>query len=229
MCEIDEQCVPLNDGNNWKGDPNATLSGQSVPQLPRRLAGAPGAAARFTAGAFADTDEGSADVKPVVMQRRGGVRLVIYAGLITVLILGALGGWLGYQAYQTHRAQQQRDLFLQIGRRAAPNRRSIDYAEVDTDVQRIVDSGTGTFRDDFQKRAHAFVDGITHTQSQSQGTITEAGPESDDNNEAQVLVAVSVKTTIAGTPQRQPRAWRMRINVQRVGNDIKVSNVVFVP
>jgi phospholipid/cholesterol/gamma-HCH transport system substrate-binding protein len=43
MCESDEQYVPLNDGNNWKGDPNATLSGQSVPQLPRRLAGAPSA------------------------------------------------------------------------------------------------------------------------------------------------------------------------------------------
>jgi phospholipid/cholesterol/gamma-HCH transport system substrate-binding protein len=34
MCESDEQYVPLNDGYNWKGDPNATLSGQSVPQLP---------------------------------------------------------------------------------------------------------------------------------------------------------------------------------------------------
>ena len=31
MCESDEQYVPLNDGNNWKGDPNATLSGQDVP------------------------------------------------------------------------------------------------------------------------------------------------------------------------------------------------------
>jgi phospholipid/cholesterol/gamma-HCH transport system substrate-binding protein len=26
--------VPLNDGDNWEGDPNATLSGQDVPQLP---------------------------------------------------------------------------------------------------------------------------------------------------------------------------------------------------
>jgi phospholipid/cholesterol/gamma-HCH transport system substrate-binding protein len=33
MCESDEQYVPLNDGNNWKGDPNATLSGQDVPQM----------------------------------------------------------------------------------------------------------------------------------------------------------------------------------------------------
>lgn len=32
MCESDEVYVPLNDGFNWKGDPNATLSGQAVPQ-----------------------------------------------------------------------------------------------------------------------------------------------------------------------------------------------------
>lgn len=34
LCESDEQYVPLNDGYAWKGDPNATLSGQSVPQYP---------------------------------------------------------------------------------------------------------------------------------------------------------------------------------------------------
>lgn len=32
MCESDEQYVPLNEGYSWKGDPNATLSGQGVPQ-----------------------------------------------------------------------------------------------------------------------------------------------------------------------------------------------------
>ena len=34
LCESGEQYVPLNDGTNWKGDPNATLSGQAIPQLP---------------------------------------------------------------------------------------------------------------------------------------------------------------------------------------------------
>ncbi|MCX2934084.1 MlaD family protein [Mycobacterium sp. CVI_P3] len=34
MCESDEQYVPLNDGYNWKGDPNATTSGQDIPQMP---------------------------------------------------------------------------------------------------------------------------------------------------------------------------------------------------
>ncbi|BBZ11289.1 MCE family protein [Mycobacterium branderi] len=34
LCESDEEYVPLNDGLNWKGDPNATLTGQGVPQYP---------------------------------------------------------------------------------------------------------------------------------------------------------------------------------------------------
>jgi len=34
MCESDENYVPLSDGYNWKGDPNATLTGQPIPQLP---------------------------------------------------------------------------------------------------------------------------------------------------------------------------------------------------
>ncbi|MCW2654192.1 MAG: virulence factor Mce family protein [Mycobacterium sp.] len=34
LCESDEQYVPLNEGYNWKGDPNATESGQDIPQLP---------------------------------------------------------------------------------------------------------------------------------------------------------------------------------------------------
>lgn len=40
MCESDEQYVPLNDGYNWKGDPNATSTGQAVPQ-PRPQPAAP--------------------------------------------------------------------------------------------------------------------------------------------------------------------------------------------
>ncbi|AKK29355.1 MCE family protein [Mycobacterium sp. EPa45] len=34
MCESNENYVPLGDGFNWKGDPNATFSGQGVPQYP---------------------------------------------------------------------------------------------------------------------------------------------------------------------------------------------------
>ena len=44
LCESDQEYVPLNDGLSWKGDPNATLSGQSVPaprDVPEQRPGTP--------------------------------------------------------------------------------------------------------------------------------------------------------------------------------------------
>ena len=55
MCESDEQYVPLNDGDNWKGDPNATLSGQDIPQLPPGLAAGSASARCGTARPAADS------------------------------------------------------------------------------------------------------------------------------------------------------------------------------
>ena len=44
-----------------------------------------------------------------------------------------------------------------------------------------------------------------------------------------MIVAVSVKTTNDGVPEEQPRGWRMRVDVQKVGDTAKVSDVQLVP
>ena len=122
-------------------------------------------------------------------------------------------------------------MFLQVGRQGALNLTTIDHQQADADVQRILDSATGTFDDDFQRRAQPFIDVVRQAQSKSVGTISEAGleSESESGDEAQVLVAVTVKTSNAGAPEQEPRAWRMRISVQKVGDEAKVANVEFVP
>jgi len=156
-------------------------------------------------------------------------RLATVFGLVTVVALAALGGWFGYQAYQSHKAQQQRELLVHIARQGALNLTTIDWQHADADVQRILDSATGTFYDDFSHRSKPFIDVVKKAQSKSVGTITEAGLESQSGNEAQVLVAVSVKTSNIGAAEQDSRHWRMRVTVQKVGNDVKVSNVAFVP
>jgi Mce-associated membrane protein len=157
------------------------------------------------------------------------VRLATIAGLVAAVALAALTGWLGFRTYQSKQADDQRHLFLQVGRQGALNLTSIDWQQADANVQRILDSATGTFYDDFQKRAGPFVEVVKQAQSKSVGTIAEAGLESVSDNSAQVLVAVTVKTSNAGAPDQQPRAWRMRLSVQKVGDEAKVSNVEFVP
>jgi hypothetical protein len=46
-------------------------------------------------------------------------------------------------------------------------------------------------------------------------------------DEAQVLVVMQAKRTV-GTATEKPLGWRMRINVQCLGNEMKLSNVEFV-
>ena len=170
------------------------------------------------------------DAKPV--QRRismSPVRLATLIGLVAALALGGVVGWLGFRTYQLRQDQEQRELFLRVGRQGAVNLTTIDWQNVDHDIQRILDSATGPFYDDFSKRSQPFIDVVKKVQSKSVGTVTEAGLESVSRNEARVLVAVSVKTSNLGAEDQPPRAWRMRIDVQKIGDGAKVSNVLFVP
>jgi Mce-associated membrane protein len=180
----------------------------------------------------ADYDEEAADEEAgPAKPRMSHLRLATIAGLVLVVALAGLTGWLGFRTYQSHQADEQHKLFLQVGRQGALNLTTIDWQQADKDVQRILDSATGTFYDDFQKRAGPFVEVVKQAQSKSVGTIAEAGlePNSITDNGAQVLVAVTVKTSNAGAPEQAPRAWRMRISVQKVDDGAKVSNVEFVP
>lgn len=155
-------------------------------------------------------------------------RVVLVIGLIVVVVIAALGGWVDYRAYQAHKSQPQRELFLQAGKRGAQNLTSIDYNQADADVKRVLDSATGKFYDDFNRRAPSFTDVVKQVKSKSTGTVTAAGVESVEGDSAKVLVAVTVSTEVADGPQQPVRAFRMRLTVQKVGGDAKVSNVEFV-
>lgn len=176
----------------------------------------------------AEADEAESTQRRPRFRRLSHVGTALVASAVVVATLAGLAGWLGYRAYEKHEAQAQRNLFIQIARQAAINLTTINYTEVDADVARIIDVSTGAFRDDFQQRSKPFIEVVKAAQSKSEGTVSDAGLESQRGDSARVLVAVSVKSRTAGG-EEAPREWRMRIEVQSVGDDAKVSNVVFVP
>jgi Mce-associated membrane protein len=176
----------------------------------------------------AEVEDVEHDKAATAKAKMSHVRLATILGLVAVVALAALCGWLGFRTYESRKAADERNLFLQVGRQAALNLTTIDFEHADDDVQRVLDSSTGTFYDDFQARAQPFKEVVKQAKSKSVGTIAEAGVESITQDGAEVLVAVTVKTLNAGAAEQEPRAWRMRITVQKVDDGAKVANVRFV-
>jgi len=210
------------------GSPASPEESQAMtPAEPGAADGGANKAEDHQAAADDELDQGSEDAAPV-KRSMSHARLATMVGVAVVVALAATAGWLGFRAYQSHQAQAQRQLFLQVGRQAALNLTTIDWQHADADVQRLLDSATGQFYDQFSQRKQPFIEVLKKAQSKSVGTITQAGLESDSSDKAQVLVAVSIKTTNLGAADQPPREWRMRISVEKSGNDVKVSNVAFV-
>jgi len=157
-----------------------------------------------------------------------GVSGALVVGILMLASIGGLTGWLGWQTHRSEQAQQLDDMFLQAGRQGALNLTTMDHEHVEDDIQRVLEGSIGTFYDDFEQRAPAFAEVVKTTQAKTQGTVTEAGIESTSGDSARVLIAVSVKTSNIAAPEQRPRLWRMRIDVQKVGDVAKVANVGFV-
>lgn len=157
------------------------------------------------------------------------VRAALIFGAAAVVALAAVVGWSTYRMLDLQRGVEQDATYVQVARQTATNLTTIDWRHPEDDVQRILDSATGGFRDEFQQRAPAFIELVKKTKSITTGRVTEAGIESESDTEAQVLVTVSVTTTSEGNADQQPRAWRMRVAVDKSAEDSQVTNVAFVP
>lgn len=171
--------------------------------------------------------EGRADIEPSskVSPPRQARRGIIAA----LAALVALTAFLGWRDVQVHRDEQLRESMVQAGRDGVLALTTIDHERVDDDVQRILDTSTGTFRDDFAQRAESFKDAARKAASKSVGTVVESGFESFDGELGKVLVAMVVMTSNRGAPEQQPKGWRTRVSVIRDGDAFKVAAVEFIP
>ena len=168
------------------------------------------------------------DGLPARQARVTPVRSALAVGLVLTLALGGLCGWLGHRAYQVRQSDQLREMFIETGKKGAVNLTTIDHTRAEADVNRILDSATGAFRDDFASRSGPFIDVVQKARSTSSGVVTEAGLESVDGNEGRVLVAVTVTTASLDIADQPLRYWRMRLTVRKVDDGAKIAKVDFV-
>lgn len=148
---------------------------------------------------------------------------------IALGLLGVLAISLAFRDYQIRQRQDLREEMVAAATQGVLNLTTIDFERVDDDVQRIIDSSTGAFRDDFEKRAEPFKEAARKAQSKSVGTVVEAAVESVDGEDGRILVAVNVMTSNRGVPEQTARGWRTRVAVTNSGDGMKITQLEFVP
>jgi Mce-associated membrane protein len=177
-----------------------------------------------------DTAEGESG-RATWRRRVRSLSLSVVSKVAAIILICAFAAAAGYMMWQDHdaakRAQRAAN-FVAGARQGVINMFSLDFNRAKQDVQRVIDSSTGQFRDDFEQRAKDFASVVEQSKVISQGTVKSAALESMDKHSASVLVLATSRITNAAGAQDEPRAFRLRVAVTEDGGQYKMSKVDFV-
>jgi Mce-associated membrane protein len=125
--------------------------------------------------------------------------------------------------------QQLAGEFTAAARQVVVTLMSIDAAKAKDDAQRIIDSSTGAFRDEFQNAAEAFVKTAQQAKVSTTTTVQDAAVDSMTDDTAVVLVAAKSTVTNAAGVKEEPRTWRLSVHLVRDDGQLKMSTMEFIP
>lgn len=152
--------------------------------------------------------------------------------VVPLVLLVLLVGAIGFAAVQVQRprptaAAPTWQPYVDYAKQFTVWLTDVSAATVDHDIQQVLDGSTGEFRDNFLRQSGPFKDAVMTGHTSSRGTIKSAALESISGPTAQVLIAAAVATTRDGSPD-EPRSWRLKIRIEKVGNGFKAAKVEFL-
>jgi Mce-associated membrane protein len=181
-----------------------------------------------TAEAPADADE--AEAEPARRRLRApnlAVALTI-AAVVAICALLGVSGWMAWHHHSVVQERQRAAAYIATARQGVVNLTSLDFNKAKEDVQRVLDSATGAFKDDFQRRAEDFESVVKDSKAVTEGSVAATAVESMNNDSAVVLVLANERVTNIAGAKDQPRTFRFRVSVVHDGDQLKLSKVEFV-
>jgi Mce-associated membrane protein len=184
-------------------------SGDQVP-----LAGATGAGGQ--AGAGQSEEPGR---RRLLGRLALGAALLLLLGAAVVLSLQVRGASLDDKA---------REGALTAAKQTALNLTSIDQEEFDEDVERVLEGATGEFRQDFTARLTELEQLLEENEVTAEGRVLEAGLVRSDRRTATALVVVDSTVSNKAIPQGRVSSYRMKLELEKVGDRWMTSTLDFV-
>jgi Mce-associated membrane protein len=151
------------------------------------------------------------------------------AAMIVILGLAGASSYMVFKHQEATRQQQRTAAFLAGAKQGVINLTSLDFNRAKEDVQRVIDSSTGEFRDEIQRRTTDFIKTVQESKSITEGTVNGAAVESMGEHSAKVLVCATSRVTNKPDAKDDPRTWRLKVTVADDGGQYKMSKIEFVP
>ncbi len=164
--------------------------------------------------------------------RRWGLVLKIVAITVGVLGTAALVAASVYMVRQDRQADDGQRLnaeYAAAGRQSVVTLMSLDFNNAQDDVKQIIDNSTGQFKKDFEDQSADFVKVAQDSKVITDVTVNSTAVESMSQDSAVVIVSATSRVTNSAGAKQEPRAWRLSVNLQRDGGQVKMSKVEFVP
>lgn len=151
------------------------------------------------------------------------------AAVVSTALL-ATTGYMVWQHNQQAAQHQRAAEYAAVARQGVVNLMDINFETADDSVKRVLDSSTGSFHDNFAETSEDFVKAVKEEKIVTKATVNTAAVEKMTNDTAVVMVSATSRREGAKAPkdQQQPRLWRIVVNLQRDGDQIKMSGVEFV-
>ena len=161
--------------------------------------------------------------------RRPG-RKTIAVGVGIVLASASLGAS-GYMLWQHHTAVHNRQLaaeFNAAARQGITALMSIDPDHAKEDVQRMIDASTGEQKNTLSVLSTLIVKKAEESKVGSKVTVEAVAIESLSENSGVVLVAAKTDATGPDNAKPPPALFRLSVNMDRDGGQLKMSKVDFL-
>lgn len=180
------------------------------------------------------TADDDGDTEPARSRRRrlprpGWKALAATVAVLCTVALLAVSGYMAWTHREAQKLQQQNAEYTAAGRQSVVTLMSLDFSKAEEGVQRIIDNATGQFKTDFEQQAADFVQVAQESKVITEVTVNSVAVESMSDDKAVVLVAASSRVTNSAGANQEPRTWRLSVDLQREGDQIKMSKVEFVP
>jgi Mce-associated membrane protein len=151
---------------------------------------------------------------------------VAVIALIALLTLSGLMIWSHHKATQRDQLANQ---FSTGARQGVVNLMSLNFNNGQADLQRVLDSTTGSFHDDFQKSQKDFLTVMQDSKVVTSTAVNSTAIESMTDDSAVVLITATSQVANNASQQPSPRSWRLSVTVNKENDHIKMSKVEFVP